>query len=715
VIEKQSGGGDVPAHRQDQDPLEAPDGDLAGAEERYRTLFETMPMGIVHYDADGSIIDANEAASAIFGTDLAVAKTWPVTQEGQVVREDGSTMPRAEFPVSIALRTGQVVADAMVGIRHAKTGDLRWVRYTAVPDARDEHGRPRRAYAIFTDLTEQQRTEAALRQSTAMLGRLRETNVLGVVVADEHRVHEANDAYLDIVGYPREDLKAGRITLRAILTPESAPIQDRVIEQLRRTGACQPYEREYTHKDGHRVPVLIGSAVISRDPLRWTSFVVDLSARQRAERERAALLEKARADRAEAESAQERLEFLMQAGALVAATRDRDELLDQVTRLVVPSLADYCAVYLPTADGRLVATSLSHRSRARARLLSLRDHPVPTAGPLLIQRAYSTGTALLSRDIPGAMAAWTNAEPDEIANVRLMRARSAVATPLLGPYGPTGVIFLGRSARRTRFAETDVPVIEELGRRLTVGLANTDAFAREHAIAETLQRSLLPDALPAIPRLDIAVRYLPATEGADVGGDWYDAFPLEGGLIGLVTGDVAGHNIASASVMGQVRSLMRGYAIDDPAPAHVLERANTALASLLPDALASAVYAVLDPATGDLSYANAGHPPPLVANGGGHAEYLDDAAGVMLGASPSASFTTGRRLLRPGERLLFYTDGLIEDRHRDITDGLAILAETLRHCGPGSAAQTCALVDAALLGTARRHDDVCLLTARLAG
>jgi serine phosphatase RsbU (regulator of sigma subunit) len=167
--------------------------------------------------------------------------------------------------------------------------------------------------------------------------------------------------------------------------------------------------------------------------------------------------------------------------------------------------------------------------------------------------------------------------------------------------------------------------------------------------------------------------------------------------------------------MGQVRSLLRGYAIDDPAPARVLERANTALVSLLPDVLASAVYAVLDPATGDLSYANAGHPPPLVATGHGHAEYLDDAAGVMLGASPGASFTAGRRLLRPGARLLFYTDGLIEDRHRDITDGLAILAETLRHSSPGSAAQTCATVLAAMLGAARRHDDVCLLTARLAG
>jgi hypothetical protein len=383
---------------------------------------------------------------------------------------------------------------------------------------------------------------------------------------------------------------------------------------------------------------------------------------------------------------------------------------------VVPSLADYCTVFLPTADGMLLASSLSHRGRSRTRLLSaLREYPVSPAGPLMVQRAFSTGSTQLSRDVAREATAWTGTEPNEIGIVNLMHPRSAIATPLLGPRGPVGVIVLGRGARRTRFGETDVPVIEELGRRLTVGLANTDAFAREHDIAETLQRALLPDALPEIPGLDIAVRYLPATEGADVGGDWYDAFPLAGGLVGLVTGDVAGHSVASASIMGQVRSLLRGYAIDDPAPARVLERANTAVTSLLPDVLASVVYAVLDPATGDLSYANAGHPPPLIAAAAGHAEYLDDAAGTMLGACAGTTFAAARRLLRPGTRLLFYTDGLIEDRHRDITDGLAVLADTLRRSAPGSAAQTCATVHAALLGTARRHDDACLLTARLAG
>ncbi len=238
---------DVTARVRDRSQLEALAGDLAASEERYRTLFETMPLGIVHYDADGSIIGANWAASDILGIDLAAVKSWPVVPDGQAVREDGSPFPPGDLPVPVALRTGQIVAGTVAGVRHGRTGELRWVRITAVPDARDEQGRPSRAYAIFTDLTEQRRTETALRQSTALLGRLREANVLGVVVVGEHRILEANDAYLDIIGDSREDLEAGRIAWREITPPEWASAEDKALGQLRQAGACQPFEKEYVH------------------------------------------------------------------------------------------------------------------------------------------------------------------------------------------------------------------------------------------------------------------------------------------------------------------------------------------------------------------------------------------------------------------------------------------------------------------------------------
>ena len=369
---------DVAAHVRDRDRLEALAGNLTSSEERYRTLFETMPQGVVHYGADGSIIGVNPAASEILGMDLSTARSWPVVPEGQAMREDGSPFPPEDLPVRVALRTGEIVTDVVAGVRHGGTGELRWVRITAVPYARDALGRPSRAYAIFTDLTEQRRTEAALRQSTTLLGRLREANVLGVVVVGEHRVYEANDAYLAIIGYSRDDLEAGRIAWRKIPPPQWASAEDKAMEQLRRTGACQPFEKEYVHQDGHRVPVLIGAAVLDRNPLRWASFVVDLTARQRAEQERAELLATARTARAEADSTREQLDFLLRAGALVAAARDRDELLDHVAQLVVPSLADYCVVFLPTADGMLCASALTHADPARATMLArLREHPIP--------------------------------------------------------------------------------------------------------------------------------------------------------------------------------------------------------------------------------------------------------------------------------------------------------------------------------------------------
>src|SRR3984957_2474058 len=579
---------EIPLSRESTDRLDTPARDDT-PQERYRSLFETMPHGVVHYDADGTIIGVNPAASEMLGVDAAGVTSWPVVPQGRAVREDGSPFPTEDLPVPVALRTGEIVAGVVAGVRHGRTGELRWVRITAVPDAWDDQGRPSRAYAIFTDLTDQRRTE----------------------------------------------------------------------------------------------------------------------------QEQAELLASTSAARADADSAREGLAFLMRAGSLVAASRDRDELLGQIVKLVIPTLADSCVVFLPIADGTLLASAVGHVVPARAaQLAGLRAHPIAPSGPLLSQRAYTSGTTQLSTNATADMPAWTKAEPDAMSIVQLMRPRSAISTPLRAGKAPLGVIALYRGAGRPPFTETDVSVVEELGRRLAVGLANTDTFAREHAIAETLQRSLLPDALPQIAGLDLAVRYLPATEGATVGGDWYDAFPLAGGRGGLVIGDVAGHNIASASIMGQVRSLLRAYAIDNAGPGRALQRTNAAVAALLPDALASVVYAVLDRATGDLAYANAGHPPPIITTSAGQVEYLDDTAGVMLGACTTASFTTGHRQLPPGACLLCYTDGLIEVRRRDIREGLTALAETLRQSRPGSAEQTCATVESALVGTARQ-DDICLLTARL--
>lgn len=260
---------------------------LAVTEERYRTLFETLPVGVIYYDADGSIVGANPAMSEMLGLDRESMISWPLERTRGAVQEDGSPLHPDDYPVITALRTGRVVTEAVIGQPHARTGELRWLSVTAVPDGRDQHGRPRSACAMVTDITEERRAHAAIREGSRLLGRLRDANVLGVVESTDDGMQEANDAYLDIIGYSRADLEAGRADWRSI-TPEQWLDSDAgAVDQLRRAGTLRPYEKEYIHRDGRRVPVVIASAVIDWRPLRWVTFVVDLTARQRREQERA--------------------------------------------------------------------------------------------------------------------------------------------------------------------------------------------------------------------------------------------------------------------------------------------------------------------------------------------------------------------------------------------------------------------------------------------
>ena len=587
---------DVTANVPDRLSSDALAAQLIDTQERYRTLFRTMPQGVIYYAADGLIMEVNPAAREILGIEMEKILTWPLPTAAHAVHQDGSPFRPEELPIKVALRTGKVVVDVVMGVEHARTGELRWLRITAVPDAYGADGRPQRAYAMFRDLTEELRVA---------------------------------------------------------------------------------------------------------------------SARQQAERERAEILARERVARAEAGNDRERLTFLLRAGSLVAAAQDRHGLLRRACQLVADSLADFCMVFLPDGDG-LRATAIAYRDPERGTLsVDLSDETVPATHRAAVATAYATGTSQVVGDVSAWMAHGSEASPLLGDILARLETETVLAAPLMVDGRPLGVLAVGRSARRPGFADTDIAVIEELSRRVGVGLANADTSARDHSVAETLQRSVLPDALPSIAGLDLAVRYIPGSDDIDVGGDWYDAFPLGDGRVGLVIGDVVGHSITSASIMGQVRNLLRAYAIDLPDPSEVLARTNVALSRLLPEAMATAVYAVLDPVNGDLRYVNAGHPPPVCAIDDDHIEYLDDSTGTMLGAVSGGAFTAGYRRLAAGARLLFYTDGLIERRRRDIAEGFGALDDAMRAAVGLDAGDTCAAVQRELLSGAIRDDDVCLLAARL--
>jgi anti-anti-sigma factor len=237
------------------------------------------------------------------------------------------------------------------------------------------------------------------------------------------------------------------------------------------------------------------------------------------------------------------------------------------------------------------------------------------------------------------------------------------------------------------------------------------SLAREHRNAETLQRSLLPDRLPIIPGVEFASRYFPGGAGLEVGGDWYDVFTLPRGRLGLVIGDVVGRGLPAAAAMGQLRTALRAYAIETDSPAGVLQRLSRLVDKFEAAQMATLIYAVLDPDTRTLSFASAGHPPPLLIGPDGLASYLMEGRSPPLGVSKAAQAEV-TVTVRPGSTLVLYTDGLIERRRGSIDESM----EALRTAVEGHHGNLDSLCDDRVLQHPRpesRGDDVALLLVRL--
>jgi hypothetical protein len=231
--------------------------------------------------------------------------------------------------------------------------------------------------------------------------------------------------------------------------------------------------------------------------------------------------------------------------------------------------------------------------------------------------------------------------------------------------------------------------------------------ASHRSAAELLQRSLLPRRLPDVPGYGLAARALPGERGYRVGGDWYDVFPLPTGELGLVVGDVIGHDLPAATAMGQLRNALRAYAVEDFSPGVVLSRVNRATSLLDVVELATCLYAVLDPCTRTVRWASAGHLAPLVSSRAGVGRLVPVDPGPPLGALPAAEFVDHELRLEPGDALALYTDGLVERRGACIDSGLSDLQAV-----PGpfpSADAMCDSVMAALIGDSGHIDDVTLL------
>ncbi len=264
------------------------------------------------------------------------------------------------------------------------------------------------------------------------------------------------------------------------------------------------------------------------------------------------------------------------------------------------------------------------------------------------------------------------------------------------------------------FTSDDEVVLLQLAQMAAVAIGNAERYAQEHLIAETLQRSMLPAALPRIQRLSLAARYVAGGGGTQVGGDWYDTVLMEDGRVMMAVGDVVGRGPRAAAVMGQLRTAMRAYALQQ-LPATVLMRSlDILLQDVSESSIATAACLMVEPGTGAVELVLAGHPPPLVLGPDGSTRYLQADPHAPMGVRDVPIYLPTVTKLEPGSTLLIFTDGLVESRTRPVGVGMAELAKTL----DGTAhlldvEQICDLALKCMLAGSH-DDDVALLAARLA-
>jgi serine phosphatase RsbU (regulator of sigma subunit) len=285
---------------------------------------------------------------------------------------------------------------------------------------------------------------------------------------------------------------------------------------------------------------------------------------------------------------------------------------------------------------------------------------------------------------------------------------SIVAVPLIADGRRLGVLTLCADRWRGGFTEADVEVAEQLGLQLSLVVAKAQRYELDVRTSHTLQANLLPPAPPSLPGITTAVRYLAATYGVEVGGDFYDVVQLPNGHVALAVGDVVGHDITAAATMGQLNSVYRALLVDRPSPSAMIDRLQASWSLLGLQRMATALFATLDPVTGQLRAASAGHLPPLLITGG-HAEFLPVTPSRMLGAPPApAPALEWAGVVPVGGTLVLFTDGLVESRSADLDEGLTHLLAAAAGAGTSDPDELCDRLLADLTG-AHRADDIALL------
>ncbi|GHE56663.1 ATP-binding SpoIIE family protein phosphatase [Streptomyces capitiformicae] len=431
----------------------------------------------------------------------------------------------------------------------------------------------------------------------------------------------------------------------------------------------------------------------------------------------------------------ERLEFLNEVSGRIGTSLDLSRTIIEVSKAVVPRFTDVAGTYLREQvvagegfpDGVPDTTTMWHRVAVEHTDEPGRWDDVVPVGEAMPFPAHTpffqcmtTGEPVLVPRISEQMGHAIAAQFEKRDIRPLITGRSMLVVPLKARHVVLGFMILLRHPEREVFNDMDRVTGAELAARAGLVLDNARMYTYQENVAETLQDSMLPTIADRMTGCDIATRYLPGTLLGRVGGDWFDSVKLPGARTALVVGDVMGHGLNSAAMMGQLRTAVQTMAALDLPPAQLLRNLDDLAQRLGEHYLATCLYAVYDPIASELHIANAGHiPPVLVRAEDGRSELLDLPTGAPIGVG-GVPFEAVRVRVEPGDRLVMCTDGLVEVRGEDIGMGLAALCESAAHpaASMDDACDTVIRALAATFSTAGRgdrKDDVALLMARLNG
>ncbi|MFE9684446.1 SpoIIE family protein phosphatase [Streptomyces sp. NPDC006285] len=431
----------------------------------------------------------------------------------------------------------------------------------------------------------------------------------------------------------------------------------------------------------------------------------------------------------------ERLEFLNEVSGRIGTSLDLSRTIVEVSKAVVPRFTDVAGTYLREQvvagegfpEGVPDTTTMWHRVA-----LEHTDEPgrwddvvpvgeaMPFPAHTPFFQCMTTGEPVLVPRISEQLGHMIAAQFEKRDIRPLITGRSMLVVPLKARHVVLGFMILLRHPERVEFNDMDRATGAELAARAGLVLDNARMYTYQESVAETLQDSMLPHIAPRMSGCDIATRYLPGTLLGRVGGDWFDSVKLPGSRTALVVGDVMGHGLNSAAMMGQLRTAVQTMAALDLPPAQLLRNLDDLAQRLGEHYLATCLYAIYDPIASELEIANAGHiPPVLVRAENGHSDLLDLPTGAPIGVG-GVPFESVRVRVAPGDRLVMCTDGLVEVRGEDIGVGLATLCESAAHPA-ASMDDACDTIIRALAATfseaglGGRKDDVALLMARLNG